>query len=191
MGVIIPVGYGQISWEMGGPQLPTGGTVTLGFENAGSLSAQEAADNAIVTWVARIRPIISDDVIGCVARVKLGPDSTGPQATSASALGGQNTGEGILPSVSILVQKVTALGGRRNRGRMYWPGLNEDEVDSSGNINGTAATAWSGAMGSVFADLVADGMPPVVLHSDSGAPTPCTTFNVLTIAATQRQRLRR
>lgn len=191
MGVSIPVGFGQISWNMGGIALPTRGTVTLGFENAGSLTAAAASAVAIAAWYDNVRPVQVDDLSGCVALVKLGPDATGPQASSSSSGTGGLTGNGLLPNTAILVQKVTALGGRRNRGRMYWPGLREEDVDSSGNIDGATTTAWSGAMGDLFADLTAGGMPPVVLHSDGGAPTPITTFNVLSIAATQRNRLRR
>lgn len=187
----IPVGYGQISWDMGGAGLPTRGTVTLGFENVGGLTAAAASGVAIAAWYDNIRPLQSVDIVGCICTVKLGPNETGPAASSTSSGGGVITGTGLLPSATLLVQKVTALGGRRNRGRMYWPGLTEADVDVAGNIAGARVTAFSGGFGDLFADLTAAGMEPVVLHSDAGAPTPITTFNVESQAATQRRRLRR
>jgi hypothetical protein len=100
-------------------------------------------------------------------------------------------------SVALLLQKRTGLSGRRNRGRMYLPGINEAVVDSRGQVlaasiaslNASLAT-WLGKFGTIMADF--DNM--VILHSlgISGAPPPTVVTQMLVdpVAATQRRRLR-
>lgn len=101
-------------------------------------------------------------------------------------------------NTAVLVQKRTALGGRRNRGRMYLPGFTvETQVTSRGTLDGAALTAkqevineWAAALTTPGGGLIS--MPPVILHSEVPAgPTPITEFRVSGVVATQRRRLRR
>lgn len=96
---------------------------------------------------------------------------------------------------ALLVKKVTAAGGRKNRGRWYFPWcLADSEVDELGFIDVTVRNAIAGLFDDAF-DLMATQTPPVVpviLHATSVPdPTPLTAFVVETQIATQRRRLAR
>ena len=128
--------------------------------------------------------------------------SLGPQFGIAT---GSRTGtltdfQTLVQNTCVLVQKRTLRGGRKGRGRMYWPVFfpNEASVDHSGTIVGTAVTAWQTAMTNWLSGCDSNGCPLVLLHStqENGdppteAPDPITSLSVQARVATQRGRLRR
>jgi hypothetical protein len=119
---------------------------------------------------------------------------TGPSALVSSNIQGTGGSNGISSNVSYLVRKVTALGGRAGRGRMYLPGPTEADVNEAGAILGARVTSLQAALNDFLTQMVADGDGPVLLHgvgSPISTPTPITSFSLDTRAATQRRRLRR
>lgn len=98
------------------------------------------------------------------------------------------------PNVATLVQKLTALGGRRNRGRMYLPGAVETDIDNEGlygttplGVLQTAATAFRTQ---TLALAQVDQL--VLLHEQAPfTPTEITSLVVSRTVATQRRRQRR
>jgi hypothetical protein len=95
------------------------------------------------------------------------------------------------PQVSLLVQKISGLAGRKNRGRMYFPAPNEAVIDAGGNWIGGSLATWQADMNQFYADLVASSIPMVILHDDpADTPTPVSSLNVSPLVATQRRRLR-
>lgn len=110
--------------------------------------------------------------------------STGAGARSASLAG---------PQVQGLLKKVTALSGRKFRGRMFIPDMTESQVGDIGAIDGTGqallqaiADAWQSLTGTPAAlgEMV-------LLHTDSTAPTPFAFMQVQTKVATLRKRYKR
>lgn len=96
-------------------------------------------------------------------------------------------------NLSLLVNKQTALGGRKNRGRIFMPTaiVFEVEVDQAGDLtSGTVAgqqTNWA----AFFAALGTATLTPYLLHSNpADAPTEITGFLVQSKMATQRRRMR-
>jgi hypothetical protein len=96
----------------------------------------------------------------------------------------------LTPQTQGLIHKKTALAGRKNRGRMYIPDMEESQVNNNGLLNGSAvallqdiADAWFGLTG---ADALIGA--PQVLHEDASAPTEITAMTVETTVATQRRR---
>jgi hypothetical protein len=94
-------------------------------------------------------------------------------------------------NVTTLVKKITALGGRSGRGRMFLPpfNLNEASVANNGMISGVVLAAMQTGINSAI--WAANRM---LLH-DSAAPgapdpTPITSLIVDPQVATQRRRLR-
>jgi hypothetical protein len=76
---------------------------------------------------------------------------------------------------------------------MYWPGVQESEVDPSGTLSGAFVTGAQTAMDNFLADLGTALLIPVVLHgatSPLSTPTTILELNVDGVAATQRRRLR-
>jgi hypothetical protein len=95
------------------------------------------------------------------------------------------------PNVAYLVKKTTNLGGRKNRGRLYLPGVDELHVDAVGTIDATRRTAIQNAINTWVADCIASDMQPTILHHSITAPTDVATFVVQPVVATQRRRLRK
>lgn len=105
------------------------------------------------------------------------------------------TGSGTcLPSnCALLVDKVTASGGRAYRGRMFFPPIyaSEDLVDHNGFINPTTAAVLQTTMTSFRTAMVTNGIPPVLFHSNVAlTPTLITSLRMQSQIATQRERMR-
>ena len=95
------------------------------------------------------------------------------------------------PQVCFLLRKITALGGRRNRGRLYLPGVREAAYDDEGKLTSTANSELVSAADGLIADLGTADMTMEILHSDGGTPTDVTSLAVGQFLATQRRRLKR
>lgn len=110
---------------------------------------------------------------------------------------GAASGTYLPQNTAVLVQKRSALGGRKNRGRMYVPFCaSEGSVDNVGNIDSTDLGVLQGLADDFLASLLdADpgpALPMVILHSvSSETPTTVTELRVDPVIATQRRRLRR
>lgn len=118
--------------------------------------------------------------------------------TSAITQVGGGTSTVCPQNTAFLVHKRTAQGGRTGRGRFYWPGVAESDVDSVGTIlpatvtanNTNLATFLAAVKGSAEIDEM------VLLHDSNGAGAsmgsfPITLLQMDTRAATQRRRMRR
>ena len=191
---VIPSGFAQINWKFTGTSAPRGAEVTLGV-NISSFagSAADAAAAAITAYNDNVDPITPATVTLASVLVKFGPNATGPSAEVPSGNAGSGGGASASPNVAWLVHKVTALGGRAGRGRMYWPGVQESEVDPSGTLSSAFVTGAQTAMDGFLADLGTALLIPVVLHSETSplsAPTTITELTVDGVAATQRRRMR-
>lgn len=111
---------------------------------------------------------------------------------------GTRTAAGTPPNnCAVLVRKNTSFGGRRNRGRAFFPpcSLAETAVDNVGNITPSVVTGIQSNWTELYTDLTTNvtlPLSPVILHSDQPAtPTPVTGFVVQSRIATQRTRMRR
>lgn len=101
-------------------------------------------------------------------------------------------GEGAAPQCAFLVRKLTALGGRKGRGRSYLPGVSEASLDDNGLYVGQVASDPT-----VLTDFWPDLLtylnlgPAVLLHDDPlDDPNEITAFVLDQKVATQRNRLR-
>lgn len=103
-------------------------------------------------------------------------------------------------NTALLLRKVTALGGRKNRGRMYIPGPKETALDAGGFLVGTYLPDQEAAVASYLSGLRATLWfdEPYLFHSyDTAAPpvplpapTEITALHFQNRAATQRRRMR-
>lgn len=193
--MLIPDGYAQANWKFSGSAVPTGAEVTCGFD-LGSFtgSPADAAAIFISAWTNYLSPlqVVSCDLASVL--VKYGPNLTGPSAEVASGFSGIVITDGFVPSVSVLVQKNTDLGGRAGRGRFFVPGIPENQFDESGLMSPLNAQTWQDNLDDFFAAVDVGDFSPVLLHgvtSPIATPTTVRSFTVSTRAATQRRRLRR
>jgi hypothetical protein len=98
---------------------------------------------------------------------------------------------------SVLVKKVTGVGGRKNRGRNFFPFvIAEGDVTEVGVV-GAARLANLQNAADIWLDQLDTGgvgglaTPMYILHSGNEIPTPVSNLVVDPIIATQRRRLRR
>jgi len=110
---------------------------------------------------------------------------------------GTGAGGSPLPNnCAILAKKSTALGGRRNRGRMYIPCPYEASTDGAGVLSPAEVTAWNASLAAIMPGgtiHTAFGFlgDAVVLH-ETGDQTPATVTDLgcAPKIATQRRRMR-
>lgn len=189
---MIPAGFGQATFLFTGGGLPYGAACVLGFENTVPGTAQQCADaiagifnsNNAMTYT-------SNQVTLASVHVKLGPDATGPAADAAIGEAGADSDPACAPNTTWLIRKVTNLGGREGRGRLYWPGISQSNVDSDGDVGPTAQGLYQAIWDEIFDDMDTGNVPAVLLHESATTPNPLTGFQIDSRAATQRRRLRR
>lgn len=114
-------------------------------------------------------------------------DSTNtPQVGDAGTAVPQNT--------AFLFKKNTGLGGRRNRGRFYVPGVPEGSVDEVGRLSSGALSAAAGIADDIYTTLIGLSTVDSLQLFHNSAPFDPTFLESLTVdnrVATQRRRLRR
>lgn len=191
---VIPIGFGQINYVFRGTGVPTGAEITLGFENNSASQDPAVLAGQAEAAVGAIFAQLTDEIGLDKVVVKLGPNATGPQGEVTGTWEGLASGETVAPNTAALVKKGTALGGRQGRGRMYIPGIPENEVTGAGTLDGTFLDALQASVEFWMTELAGDGMNPALLrgpNSPALPPEEITSFSVDSKVATQRRRLRR
>ena len=200
MSIVIPPGYGQVSFDGIMPGTGRPWTVTQGFAHEYT-NANQCASDAGEIWAASFLGMQIDELQFTGTRVYLGNDGAPLVGSSNTGAGnGAASGEPYASNACVLIKRVTALGGRANRGRMYVPGVREAGVADGANLVGTDLTNWGTvtidyALGWFEATRDPDHLftAPVILHDElvGGLPTPIVEFQLQSLLATQRRRLRK
>lgn len=186
----IPVGFGQITHFFGGPGLDRGAAVVYGIDLGAVLDPAVAAESAHTIWTNIMLALQTIDCELHSTLCKFGPNDTGNFATFSAVAAGTGVGAMAPPNTAALIEKVTVLGGRKGRGRMYVPGI----ADANVEVDGSLTPAFRTQVGSQATDFLnaldTDGIPMTLLHNDSTAPSLVTALQADARAATQRRRLR-
>ena len=189
----IPNGFAVVSISGTVDGSDRGWQISHAFEIAGFASTDlESIAGAIST--SDYMGNAASDVSATLLDVAVG--STNPaepyhftRGLDASGGGGSPSG----PQVSYLVTKLTALGGRRNRGRTFFPGVTEASIGNGGQViegDGSLRNGLENFWGDVF-DSSENFTEPVLLHTDDGTPTPVLSWSLSNVVATQRRRVRK
>ena len=187
----IPVGFAEIfgrivlagdSGEMG---------ITFGVDIPAAPS--QAIANQISTRVTTFLKAVGSSSYTMAGVRMTFQDETGPiifdSVTGAGV--GANAAACVPQNTAYLFTKGTAFGGRRNRGRMFVPGVREGDVDNVGVVLPATVTALNTSAATLLAGLVTDGNPMVLFHSEAPFTPPFVqTMLCQPVAATQRRRLR-
>jgi hypothetical protein len=190
--VIIPVGYSQVNLKYTGSNIVGTAECTFGVTNT-TPDAPSTVEAAVFTaWDAHLKGLFTNDITLASILVKNGPNATGAFVDVSHGTVPSGTGLVVPGQVSALMRKVTALGGRKGRGRLYHPGvftgmLNADQS----SIASATITAMSGGYNDFLTALNVAGYPIVLLHGDSTTPTIVSSFVCESQVATQRRRVRR
>lgn len=104
---------------------------------------------------------------------------------------GLASGEVLTLASCILVQKRSLSGGRRFRGRCFYPGVERNGVTSDGIIDSSVVTGLQTNWDTMVTDMQALGYAPNLFHQTAPfTPTGVSAFVVQNKIATQRTRLR-
>jgi len=194
---IIPVGYGQARAVYLRVGASRASVVTWGYDYP-TVNPSTHANDIYVRMTNTNRPCLAANM--STDWSFLGVQVT--EMTDTGELSGQYmntvTGTSALPALppncAVLINKSTAAGGRRNRGRMFVPPVfpSEGNFSAAGQINSTQLaqlqTWWDG----LYGDLNALGLGMVVLHQNPPyTPTIVGSLEVNALLATQRRRLRK
>lgn len=188
MALELPVGYGEATFVFNLDGDAQDMTFALGFsadpvsDNIGDLGV--AAGDVIAEWVTAFAATGADIMEGFTfSRVvtRLNTTATGVVVNDFPMnVVGTQVGDTVPNILSVLVRKVTALGGRKNRGRMFVPPFQFEEqaVDANGNLAGANVTDLQDRWDAFELGIDA-GVQLVLLHSDPlDTPTPITGFTV-------------
>lgn len=191
----IPVGFAQANFQYTGADVPSGAEWTMGFDVTNFAGdAQDLADLCVIAYNSNdLDQLHTADVSLTNVHVKFGPTTTGPSADSATASPGSASGNTCPPQVTALLRKITALGGRAGRGRLYFPGVPEAQVSGSGLLSDAWVNGLAAEMDATMAQIAIGLAIPVLLHaagSPISTPTPITGFSTAGRCATQRRRNR-
>jgi hypothetical protein len=204
MPLVIPPGFAAASIQFRHENDPEPWYVTMGLDISDAGGATDAIALKVMDgWDDNIMPQYSNQVSITGVDLVIGQDGPDPVRTflaTTSLRNGSETGQKLPQNCAMLVRKNTALGGRRNRGRMFVPGiLNEASVTATGIIDPSSLAILQGQQALFLAYLASAGgslpaIPMVLLHSTGLSPvpdpTPVTSLTIDNVISTQRRRLR-
>lgn len=194
--MLIPSAFAQVNLIFSGNGIPLGAQMTFGVANpedldpVGIATLVDAAYNDAEVYDSQSTQARLSGIL-----VKKGPNATGASALLGVDRQGTASGPCVPPNTSVLIGKATDFGGRRGRGRMYFPCVAEANVEDNGNLASGFMTATQTRFGDFFTELRSVSLSPYLLHSEGNssipAPYELTGFVVASKVATQRRRLRR
>jgi hypothetical protein len=198
MGVIVPEGMAQVamSWSCTGNTSEKIMTIGINPDFSGGDDPTEIADRIYSGMVGSAAPVFASNMFdewtfnGVSASLMT---STGPLVGQhIDPIPGTLSGMGVPLNSAVLLKKNTGLGGRKQRGRMYWPptGLASANVTTAGEINSTLVGIFVDNWIEAFSNWLDNDCVPMLFHSDATAATPITGLTVESVLATQRRRMR-
>lgn len=186
---IIPVGYAQVLGRISLTGDAQEMAITFGVE--GAVLSQANADDISAALATFVKGSIGSNYTYQGAIVSGGGIGGGLVWETTEGTGvGLNSSSTLPSNCAYLYRKRTALGGRKNRGRMFLPGVGEADVNSLGVISTGVVGALQALADDLLTDLDAAGYPMHILHNDSTPPTQVTALLLDSVIATQRRRLR-
>lgn len=197
--MIVPDGFAHVRLIWSLTNDPEEMISTFGLENQANLGAEALAEYVYDCYTASFDAAdLSSSYTFEGVSVTLGPQpGDGPTGEFRNPVPGTSAQLRPPSNLAVLVRKVTALGGRRNRGRMFLPAgfVAEGNVDERGFLAAPLVAAIQADMDEFYEALTQgalDYVIPVILHAEAPAtPTQITSFSVQTLSATQRRRMRR
>lgn len=203
MALIIPDGFAQVTIPIRHVLMAREAVVTFGVEWNPAGTAEAALDRIFSDWFETMGGVIDEACTQGPARASVGTSTDEHIQVEGTDTGGSSRSvEEAPPNVAMLIQKRTARGGRRGRGRMFVPwALDEGQVSGVGGITvGQVNLAQTAADAFLFNLLTIDGDGgPFTMHilhvsggsTTPGPPDPVTALVVDNVVSTQRRRLGR
>lgn len=191
--VLIPAGFAQVTFTFNNGGAPRPAQVTFGIDIPNDNTVEDTLDAMDdVTLTDLVQLTCTNDVTLTNIHVKHGPVVSGPFGDRAVAIVGAQASDTPPSMAALNVVKQTQTGGRRGRGRMFWPGFPENVLLDNGSFDAASLTQFNDAFNDWRTNL--DGLlHTMVLLHHSGDPTPSviTSLSVGSRPVTQRRRNRR
>jgi hypothetical protein len=169
---------------------------TIGVETTAASTADRiaACNSAMDAWGDNILPLQANDYTLVGVDGVFG-DASGdiPISSTDGPRTGAETDAPVPQNTAVLVKKVSGLGGRRNRGRFYVPGISVLDIGNTGIINSGPLASWGTAVNNFLLGMESGSFMDnlVIFHSSAPlTPTVIADLDVDPIVATQRRRLR-
>lgn len=198
MGTTIPVGYGQATMIFRGPGAIKNATFSMGFHNGSTVTVADTA--AAIDDGMRATGGIAVAANMVLGWQYLGVDYTymddsGPFLGSArTTVTGTKSGSPLPTNCAFLASKASITGGRKGRGRTFFPPflIGESGIDGNGIVDSAALAILQDYLDATFLAWTSDAPPlvPVILHEGAGLPAPVTQWELQGQIATQRRRMR-
>lgn len=186
---------------------PRQAELTIAFHAEAAITAQFAVDSFQSVFNARFGPQLDSNVVIEKPLVNLGDGTNVPhQAVGAGAAGaGSNAVVSPPPQVSYLAAKHTALGGRKNRGRTFFPWMSSiNEIAESGQLSPAFIAGFQPRLNGALVDWTALSMVMVIANKTLATDPitgkryvtaitmgpEVTTWLAESLVGTQRRRLR-
>jgi len=205
----IELGLGLVTQKLIRSDMSRAAECTFALDCGGAASltiAQTAINDFQTNWNLNIRSHLDSQVTCLKPTIRLGDGSDTPYEATASGA----TQVGLVaatfapPNVSLLVKKLTARGGKKNRGRTYLPfSMPTADISENGTVSGGMVGVWQGNFDDFLSQLDTDATPMVIKNQLFDTPLPphfvehvtigerVTSMEVETLIATQRRRLGR
>jgi hypothetical protein len=182
---IIPAGFAQVDVMFDAPGQGTDDAHCL-YGIQAALYDDGLANDLFAFWADNI--LTEQASSWALTAVEITTSDGSNFQSDAAIVGGGKTGAAEQPQVCVLVRKLSASGGRANKGRFYVPGIDADDFSDEGVLDTSARTAWQNGFNDWYAAHGAGDIGIVILHSVAGAPTDVTGMQVTGAVATQRRR---
>jgi hypothetical protein len=190
----IPVNYAQVNFSLTGTLLPHGAEVTFGVAPTPDIDGPEAIEVIKSAWEdAGLAGGFSQQLVISSVKMKWGPNETGRVYESPWNWAGADGSQPLPPNVALLVTKQTDWGGKKSKGRFYWPGLTEAVSNGGGQVNPAAFDTYVDGFNSFRDALDGGNVPMVLLHAEDQSdviPYFVKQLSAQSTMATQRRRLR-
>lgn len=141
-------------------------------------------------WINQLRASIPPQIALVQVQIRL-YDPANPLAydlsvTPSPGTRGTNAEAG---NVTLTISWRTGLAGRKFRGRIYIPGLNEGDVSQTDLVSSVITAALSVAAQALYTGALSAGVVPAVFHRVGATYTPVNSHVVEAIVDSQRRRL--
>lgn len=204
----IASGLGLITQRLHHSGVGRAAELTFAIHDTSPVGAQNIANDFQANFNGDFAAIFDSQVVFEKPFVSLGTGSSTPiQAIAAGAAGaGTRSIVSLSPQIAALVKKSTTLGGKKNRGRSYFPWvLATADVTEGGDLVAGTVTTLQSAMDAFLGHLAAAPIPMVIANKVLAVVTPpakpyvtainlgplVSSFTVEAKIATQRRRMPR
>lgn len=188
---VIPPGFMQTNFTFANPGAEGEVFITPAWEISGGVTEADLEDMC-TAWTLSVQTQLSSltTFLGITAYV--GNDGADPSIVEFFLDAPVAGGDGSIAApinTAWLVRKSTGAAGRRNRGRLYLPGVTAGDLNDDATIAPAKYTAFASELDQWFTSHGIEG-GMVILHNNELAPTPVTSLSLDEKVATQRGRLR-